>query len=478
MKRLFLFLALCAAGCSQRDDDGPVAVGVIGGTPLVVDPSQQPLSFGSATLLGATAQGLVRFDGAGQIEPGLAIRWDVSDDGLYYTFRIADGLSVNAEDAARWLRAAIGPTSRNPLKPVLGAIEEIVAVTPQVIEIRLRAPRPNLLQLLAQPELAIIGRDAGTGPFRAGPPSHGVLTLTPTVEPAEDADEDDVSRAQVRLRPERAALAVARFAGGDSALVLGGRFADLPVARAASLPPRTLRFDPVAGLFGLAIVDNRGFLGSAEGRRALSMAIDRTRLAQIFGLQSWAPQSALVPPGLADLPTTATPDWIDTPIARRRAIARDAVARWTADKGAPPLLRAALPAGPGARLLFAMLRRQWGAIGVAIVAVPFNADADLRLVDQVAPADIASWYLRRFSCDRSVVCSEEADTLLIAAREAPSLAERTARLAEADARFAEITPFIPIAMPLRWSLVSPRLRAWRENARGIHPLNHLRDPER
>jgi peptide/nickel transport system substrate-binding protein len=40
------------------------------------------------------------------------------------------------------------------------------------------------------------------------------------------------------------------------------------------------------------------------------------------------------------------------------------------------------------------------------------------------------------------------------------------------------TAFIPLAQPLRWSLVSSRLAAWTGNARSWHPLNRLRaDPK-
>ena len=45
----------------------------------------------------------------------------------------------------------------------------------------------------------------------------------------------------------------------------------------------------------------------------------------------------------------------------------------------------------------------------------------------------------------------------------------------ADAALATDTPFIPIARPLRWSLVAMRLRQWRPNTRAWHPLNRLRD---
>jgi oligopeptide transport system substrate-binding protein len=472
---LLLCLAAALAGCSDERADGPVAVSVIGPGPTIADADRRPLTAPDAVLLGAVAQGLVRFDGAGQIEPGAAIRWAVSDDGLYYTFRIERDGPVDARLAAARLRAALARSSRNPLKPVLGAIDEVVAVTPEVIEIRLHAPRPNLLELFAQPELALVQRGTGSGPFRIVRRDGDALLLTPAGTSAADLDQTERRRREVRLRGERTALAVARFLAGQAQAVLGGRFNDLALAQVAAPPARALQFDPVQGLFGLAFTGSDGLAGSAEGRRALSMAVDRERIGALLGLRDWRGAATLVPQGLPDLPSPARPDWIDTPLAERRVIAADAVARLgRGENNRPPRLRVALPPGPGSRQLFTALRRDWLAIGVETDAVAADAPADLRLVDQVAPGNIASWYLRSFICERSRICSEQADAALIAARQAGSLEERTARLAEADLRLAEIVPFIPLAQPLRWSLIAPGLNGFQTNARGVHPLDHLR----
>ena len=52
---------------------------------------------------------------------------------------------------------------------------------------------------------------------------------------------------------------------------------------------------------------------------------------------------------------------------------------------------------------------------------------------------------------------------------------RAQRIAEADAAMNEDVAFIPLARPLRWSLVTTRLQQWQANARAWHPLNRLRD---
>ncbi|PXA83308.1 ABC transporter substrate-binding protein [Nostoc sp. 3335mG] len=476
-----LALALLA-GCRRHDDGGPIEVGVIGdpaGTARV-DADRGTLDAPAAALVGATGQGLVRFDAGGQIVPGLAARWIVSDGGRSLIFRLPDlpdrgARSIDAEEVARRIRAAVAADSHNRLKPLLGAIDEVDAVTPQVIDIELKAPRPNLLQLFAQPDLAM--GDPGHGPFAivAGP--RGATLLRPL--PARDADPDDPPRPppSVLLRGQTAGRAVAWFVAGRSDLVLGGRFTDLPVAHAAPLPRDTLRFDPAKGLFGLAFAHaDAGFTTIADNRRALAMAVDRDRIGKRLDIPGWSPATAIVAPGTPEIEQPAAPSWSTLALADRQAQARGLIGKWRAAHGPPPVLRVAMPAGPGARLLFASVARDWQAIGVQAVAVENEDEADLRLIDEVAPADIASFYLRAFACDRQVVCTDVTDRLLVEARDADSLAERQVLLIQADALMMDETPFIALGQPVRWSLVAPGLDLYRDSPRAIHPLNELRTP--
>ena len=143
---LLASLALAAAtGCRPQSEGAPKIV-VIGNTsPRLADPAVGPLSQPDAVLLQNVAQGLVAFDAGGNIVGGLAERWNVSDDGLSYIFRLAstkwdDGRKVNADQVARALRRVIA-SRRNPLSDTLGAITEVVSMTDRVVEIRLAAPR-------------------------------------------------------------------------------------------------------------------------------------------------------------------------------------------------------------------------------------------------------------------------------------------------------------------------------------------------
>jgi peptide/nickel transport system substrate-binding protein len=132
-----------------------------------------------------------------------------------------------------------------------------------------------------------------------------------------------------------------------------------------------------------------------------------------------------------------------------------------------------MPDGPGYRLVFAALRADWRTIGVDAVRVRPDEPADLGLIDEVAPANLASWYLRHFTCDVSAVCDAAADQALLAARLAPRPADRQAQFGFADRILTGLTPFIPLNAPVRWSLVSRRLTGFRPNSFARHPAVNL-----
>ena len=471
-------LAATLTGCERRrPDTGAVIVSAIGPPPHIVDARRAPVDTPSRLLIDSTAQGLVRFDAAGQIEPGLAERWIVIDGGMSYIFRLregdwGDGTPVTADQVVTILNRQIAPGSRNPLAPFLTAIDEIVAMTPQVIEVRLGRPRPDLLKLFAQPELGLLRLtpSGGSGPFRVAPHGRGrAPLLRPAFDPNQaDPEDQRVTKPEedVRLIGERAARAIARFAHRDSDLVSGGSFVDWPLLATTEISPATIRVDPAAGLFGLAIIRRDGFLADAANREAVAEAIDRTALTAAIA-PAWDAADRILPDILDSAALPQVPAWTLLTQDERRIAARQRVAGWG---GGPVALRIALPNGPGATLLYAQVAASLIAVGITPYRVALGSDADLMLVDAVAPYDSARWYLAT-AC---VVCGETAQAAITAAREAPTLAERAQRIAAADVAMNADVAFIPLARPLRWSLVSTRLRQWQPNTRAWHPLNRLR----
>jgi peptide/nickel transport system substrate-binding protein len=472
---LMAALAFASSGC-RKQPEGAVKVVVIGGKPRLADPAKGPLTLPEAVLLQNVAQGLVRFDAAGNIVPGLAERWNVSDDGLSYIFRIAssrwaDGRKITAEQVARLLERQLSSRGKNGLKDSLGAIDDVVAMTDRVIEVRLLAPRPNLLSLLAQPEFAIVRNGHGTGPFTAVPAgAGGGLRLTREIM---SADEESSVREEVLLAgTPTAAAAVLNFAAARSDLVLGGTFADLPYAEHANLPRNSLRFDPASGLFGLVPLKSGGLLDEPEVRRLLSQAIDRGGFVTALAVPGLAPRATLLEPGLDGMPPPVAPPWFGTAKVDRLAGLQAAIDELF-PKAEKPTIRIALPQGPGADLLFQLLSRDWGALGFKIDRAESGADADFALIDNVAPSSSPAWFIRRFRCAVAPVCDSDADDLMDAAREIPVPAQRYALLAQAAEKIDEAQLFIPIAAPVRWSLVSRRVEGFAGNRFARHTLTGL-----
>ena len=474
---LALGAALAAVASSCRDQpQGEVSVAVIGEEPRIADPAREPLSQSGAILLGNVAQGLVRFDAAGNIVPGLAERWNVSDDGLSYIFRIEsaewpDGSKITAQQVARTLKRQIASRSRNPLKDTLGAVEDIVAMTDRVIELRLIAPRPNLLPLLAQPEFAILRNGYGTGPFSYSPTvgSGGELRLASEII---SLDDEVTRREEVLLRGASPRQAVRAFADGNVQLVLGGTFADLPYAQTAKLPRNSLRFDPASGLFGLVPTARGGPFDGLDVRRLLSQAIDREALVQSMNVPGLIARATVLEPGLDGVPAPVQPAWFPVPVAQRRPQLLAEANRLFGD-GEKPTIRISAPQGPGVDRLLRRLALDWGVLGFKVDRSATERTADLKLIDLVAPSSSSAWYLRQFRCGVAPVCNDETDELLQAAREAPVPAQRYALLAQAAGRIDDAVLFFPLAAPVRWSLVSDRVLGFAGNRYARHTLTDL-----
>ena len=466
-------LALGPGAC-RKQPQGTVKVLVIGGAPELRDPVRGPLSASDAVLLQNVAQGLVRFDGSGNIVPGLAERWNVSDDGLSYIFRIAsvqwpDGRKITAQQVARVLKRSISNSGNNSLKDAVGAVDDIVAMTDRVIEIRLKAPRPSLLSLLAQPELAVVRNGVGTGPFTL-PAAGGKGPELRLSREVLSSDEEVTRRDEVLLGASDAQQAIRNFATAKVDMVLGGTVADLPFVQAVKLPRNSLRFDPAIGLFGL-MPTRAGPFGDEGVRSLLSQAIDRSALVAALRVPGLTPRATILEPALDGVPDPIAPTWFTTPVGDRHAAL---VAESKRQFGAvTPTVRIFLPDGPGSDIIFSRLAGDWAAIGLKVERARTVGSSDLKLVDAVAPSTSPAWYLRQFRCEVAPVCDPDADKLLDAARNAQIPQQRYALLAQAAALLDNETIFIPITAPVRWSLVGPRIDGFAGNRFARHTLTDL-----
>ena len=87
---LFLSVTMLLCGCGRPPDRADLVV-INGGEPDSIDPAKirgQP----EGRIAYSLFEGLTRYTEAGDTEPGMAERWEISPDGLKYTFHLREGV--------------------------------------------------------------------------------------------------------------------------------------------------------------------------------------------------------------------------------------------------------------------------------------------------------------------------------------------------------------------------------------------------
>ncbi|MEO0911546.1 MAG: ABC transporter substrate-binding protein [Pseudomonadota bacterium] len=126
-------------------------------------------------------EGLTRFAADGSIHPALAESWEISDDGMSYTFNLRagvtfhDGDAFTAEDVKFSLERTTAEDSTNAQKALFEGIESVNVIDDTTVEITLTEPNGALLFNLAWGDAIIIDESdvdtlkqspVGTGPFK------------------------------------------------------------------------------------------------------------------------------------------------------------------------------------------------------------------------------------------------------------------------------------------------------------------------
>ncbi|WP_164117563.1 ABC transporter substrate-binding protein [Sphingorhabdus sp. Alg239-R122] len=469
-----LLLASCGSNADQTLD-----ISVIDNDSSIFNTERSNLSPGPRLVRGAVAQGLVAHDSTGQLVPALAARWIVTDDGQSFIFRLkdtkwADGSEVTARQVAGALRERIKMERQGRLGRDLSEIRDIRSMTGRVVEIRLSSADPDLLQILAQPEMGISRNGLGTGPLTKVVTGQRIDFMVPVDE--RDEDTDDVPNPEIpalTLRADTAAQAISRYQMDFAEIVTGGRFQNLPLISIAQVNRSEIRIDPVSGLFGLLFVEDSKFLSDSVVREAISMAVDRSRFRTALNIETEDITNRIIPDFVDDYDSIAEEPWNDLGMAARRSVAKRRIDGWVANNGETPVLRIALPQGPGADMLFATVNGDLQAIGLISERVAHTANADLRLIDEVASYNGVAWYLNQLSCGRRNICDKKGDTLLKQAKSAIDLSERARIMAQVEQSMASYHSFIVLGQPIRWSLIKEEYEGFALNPLGYHPLPNL-----
>ncbi|HEY4988486.1 MAG TPA: peptide ABC transporter substrate-binding protein, partial [Opitutaceae bacterium] len=333
----------CLAGCSrgtnvQQGDAGQILHRGIGPDLADLDPhlATQTAYY---SVLSALLEGLVAEDAVDlHPVPGVAERWDVSPDGLTYTFylradaRWSNGEAVTAQDFIdswrRILTPSLGAANASQLYLIQGAEAfnkgdgafsgvGIRAKDSHTLTVALEHAAPWFLSLLASPawmpvpvatvakyggvadrgnSWAVPGRWVGNGPFVLTSWNRGqeiVVTRSPTYW-----DEGRVRLREIHFHTFDSIDAEERaFRAGQIHVTETIPPDKIDAYRRDS--PALLRLDPLLGTYFLRVNVRRPALNDARIRLALAYAIDRAAIAEKVLRGGQVPAYSITPPGLA-----------------------------------------------------------------------------------------------------------------------------------------------------------------------------------
>ena len=188
---LVLLAVVAVSTATAAPPKGAMVIGLLA-EPVTMDPPQIT-DLNSTRVIKRMFEGLTAQElGTYKIIPGLAQSWDISKDGLTYTFNLRpnvkfhDGTPLTAEAVKFCFDRQLndqGPfyaTGTYPyVKGFLGNVAGVEVVNPTTVQIRLKSPLTPFLQYLAHHSLYIYSPEAlkkwgkdvvkhpvGTGPFK------------------------------------------------------------------------------------------------------------------------------------------------------------------------------------------------------------------------------------------------------------------------------------------------------------------------
>jgi ABC-type transport system substrate-binding protein len=284
--------------------------------------------------------GLTRFTPDAQVEPALAERWDVSPDGLRFTFHLrrgvtfSDGTPLTAKVViASWQRA-LDPATKGgraePLQPIRGArdfaagksrsVVGLSAPDDHTVQVQLEEPLGIFPKLLAMPVAAVVppnmsrDRPIGSGPWKLVEWKHDDYLLFARNDTYwGGAPKAESLRARIISEPS---TAVAEFESGnvDVLLVPEGETQQWEEDESKQ---GLLMSTNALQLVYIGINTTRGPLRDARVRQAINLAIDRALIVKRLVSGRGRLAAGVVPPSLGGADTNRAPYAFDSGRAKQ-----------------------------------------------------------------------------------------------------------------------------------------------------------------
>jgi oligopeptide transport system substrate-binding protein len=305
-----------------------------GSEPGSIDPHQASGDWENR-IIGDYIEGLMAEDAKADAIPGQAESWEISEDGLVYTFKLRDGIQwsdgtpVTAADFEFAFRRILDPATASDYAylqyPIKGASEiadgsmpkdspdfGVKAIDDKTLEITLENPTPYFLQLLTHytaypvPKHVVEAKGAdwtkvenvvGNGPYKITEWVPGNYIKSVKSDTYYDKDQVQIDEVYYYVQDDLAA-AFNRYRAGEYDILT-----DLPFDQQAFVRenlPGEGRFAPFSGIHYYVMNQEVAPLDNVNVRKALSIAINRA----IIGPDIWGsgepPAYGWVPPGIAN----------------------------------------------------------------------------------------------------------------------------------------------------------------------------------
>ncbi len=492
------------------------------GEPETLDQHRTSTTY-EAHILHDLYEGLVIHDAVGDVVPGAAESWTISDDGTVYTFTIRDdakwsnGDSVTAGDFVYSLRRILDPATgakyANILYPIANAEPisagdldpaelQVAALDDRTLEITLEVATPYFLELLTHqtglpvhpPSVEAHGDDfvrpennVSNGAYmlvEVAPQAHILSEKNPFFH---DAANVQVDRVYYYPTEDRSA-ALRRFQAGE--LHTNNDVANDQIAWLKENMPNEFRHPPRLGTYYYAVDHEVPPFDDPRVRQALSMVIDREFIVEEITGAGEVPAYSFVPPGIANYGEPAFADYMDLSMFDReeQAIALLAEAGFGLDN--PLDLEIRYNTSENHKKLALAVADMWAPLGVNVEL--FNTDVATHYAYLRDGGDFniarAGWigdyndpqnFLFMVESDNdgfnyAGYNNAEYDALMDQAAATLDLDERAAVLRQAEELFMRDLPFIPIYHYVNLELVSDKIEGWEDNIQGRHLTRYVR----
>jgi len=128
-------------------------------------------------------EGLTRFASDGSVIAGLAESWEISEDGLGYTFNLHsgvkyhDGSDMTASDVVWSLNRARAEDSTNAQKGLFASIENVEALDDTTVVVTLSAPNGNFLFNMAWGDAVVLNEGDDVEALKTAPNGTGAFAF-------------------------------------------------------------------------------------------------------------------------------------------------------------------------------------------------------------------------------------------------------------------------------------------------------------